>query len=209
MYKTKSTKVKEKMDVGIVGESFFTDYVYEKDFKSLYKKCFDLRGTPIERDYDIDFLLSKEDVNIDINDLAEQEKIRQYLKSISSKDDIKEKPFVGVEVKTDTRILTTNNIVYDITSHDKTGGLARSETTFIIYCFVDENNVVVKYAIINMLRLRRFMRENHYNIWKPDSGIKSLNFKDDENELDGNSWVLLIDIDLLAKNKIAKISNYG
>lgn len=200
--KKKSEKVKEQQDVGEIGENFSFKFILPK-FPS-HKVCVDTRGTQLEKDKDIDALLFKTDEKIDINDLNTQNDIKERL-SYHILDGLEEQDFYAIEIKTDKRITETGNIVYDITSHDKPGGLARSECDFLIYVFLNENNQVCKYSIINMFKLREYIRVNCNLIGVEGSGLKYKDFQDEENEKDGNSLLLLINIYKLKENNIATI----
>lgn len=204
-YKKKSDKVKEQSDIGKIGEDFFLNTIFPIHFLS-HKVYIDTKGTQLEKDKDIDALIFKTDEQININDLNTQNEIKERL-SYHTLKNLESQDFYAIEIKTDKRITETGNIVYDITSHDKPGGLARSECDFLIYVFLDKNNQVCKYAIINMFKLREYIRVNNqlYNV--KGSGLKIKNFQDKENKKDGNSLLLLINIYKLQENKIAMIKN--
>ena len=203
-YKLKKQKVKEQMDIGKIGEEFFLNYIFPKHFFT-HTNCYDIRGTKLEEDIDTDFIISISNDEINIQNLEVQDFIKSELKK-HTEESIQTEKYWGIEVKTDNPITRTGNIVYDITSHDKSGGMARSRADFIIYVFIDDSNKIIKYSIINLFKLRRFIRENNKLINKTNN-FKSTNFKDKENEKDGNSLLFLINIYFLEKNNIAIIKD--
>lgn len=208
MYKTRNEKFTKESSKGIIGEKFFETYIFPKHFKPKgFYYCYDIRDTESSKFFDIDYVLEK--LNENATDNSDLVKFQSYLDKQISKHTLKnlEKAnFLGIEVKTDTRILKTGNIVYDVTSHDKAGGLARSRCDFLVYvCITEKEHNIEKYIIINMFKLRKYLRENHDKINVKGSGIKTHCFYDAENKSDGESLLFLININNLTKKNIAII----
>ena len=206
--KSKSEKVNEQMEIGNIGEDIFC-IEFVPTIKSFYnKKIVDLRGTLLEKDNDIDFLLVPLEYTVDINNLEWQEKIKNEL-TYHTEDSLKNAEIFAIEIKTDKKSYKTNRLVYDITSHDKRGGCARSLCDFLFYVVIDDNNNACNYYFFNMFKLRRYIREHCEEINKTKNFFL-LNFKDDINETDSKSLLLLINFNILVKNKIGKKYNvYG
>ena len=199
-YKNKTQKVLEQMDVGKIGEIFFIKHIFPniKHFKN--KKIVDLRGTKLEKNKDIDFLIVPNDYHVDVENLDWQENVINEL-SYHTENNLSDSNIFAIEIKTDKKANIANNLVYDITSHDKPGGCARTICDFLFYVVLDENNNIIKHLNINMFKLRRFLRENCKNINKI-KGLSLLNMQDEQNINDGNSLLLLVNFNLL--NNIAK-----
>ena len=165
-----------------------------------------MRGTQFEKDYDIDFLILPKDMFVDKNNLEWQKSIKNELIYHTEKN-IGESNIFAIEIKTDTKAIKTGNIAYDITSHDKPGGLARSLADFAFFVIIDENNTIAKYCMVNMFKFRRVIGQQIKDVNKI-GGFFMTYFKDEENEKDGNSLLLLTSFNFLEKNNVAKVYNF-
>lgn len=195
------------MKIGKIGESFFEKYYFPTIKRSDETKIIDVRKTRLERENDIDYIVVPKDMIVDdVNNLEWQNFIKDELMSHTEKK-LKKSKIFAIEVKTDTKALKTGNVPYDITSHDKPGGLGRSLADFIFFAAIDENQNVRKYSMINSFKLRRVIGENCEKINKIP-GLFMKYFKDGENKKDGNSLLLLTSFEFLEKNKIAKVYDF-
>lgn len=204
--KTKDEKVKEQIEIGKIGEDFFLKYYVPTIKQFVGKQIVDMRGTQFEKDYDIDFLILPKEMFVDKDNLEWQKSIKNEL-IYHTEEKIGESKIFAIEVKTDTKAIKTGNIAYDITSHNKPGGLARSLADFAFFVIIDKNNMVAKYCMVNMFKFRRIIGEQIKDVNKV-KGFFMTYFKDEENEKDGNSLLLLTSFNFLEKNNVAKVYNF-
>ena len=181
--------------IGACGEKLFESYAIRKKYKYI-----DVREDQRFQRLDIDYILIR-NPEYDLERILEENLFTKYNEHKNN--------WVSVEVKTDTRTHDTRNIVYEITSHDNPGCMARSNADMIFYFAVNEDATKIYEGwIVNTKNWREWIRENapklngnvidkqpirihNYNTHKD----KCLNF--------------LCNIETLVKNKIAtKINLY-
>lgn len=182
---------------GKLGERDFIEYCNERCTQVL-----DVSGELIYQLADIDFLVTK-NKDVDLSRYLKDDGsgfVKHFIFSIGFKN----REVIKVEVKCDTVSLTTRNIVFEIISHDGPGCCSLTKADFLYYVFIDDYKVKREAWIINLEKLRCFLRETVfgrlYENWiDSENAVRLNNF----NKYGDKVANFLVNIDILEKNKIA------
>lgn len=159
--------------IGKIGEDSLRDKLYVQKLKGNIQYYIDNTMDPKSQRDDIDFTVLKLDGNT-----------------------------IKYECKTDCYGISTRNVSYEITSHDFAGCLGRSNSDYIYYVFVNENNEIAESYLIDLQKWREWIGNNSPDI-KPfarNSGEKlQLFYSKDIGVLQ-----FLCNIDKMVEDKVAK-----
>lgn len=184
-------------EFGKLGEHDFIDYC---DSRGIW--VMDVSDELVYQLADIDFLVTKNN-DIDLSRYLQDDGsgfVKHFIFSIGFKN----REVFKIEVKCDTVSLTSRNIVFEVISHDGPGCCSLTKADFLYYVFVDDDKVKREAWMINLQKLRCFIRETVfgklYNNWiEPENAVRMNNF----NKYGDKVANFLINIDILKKNKIA------
>lgn len=95
------------------------------------------------------------------------DKTKYQLLDVSDLDEFREKDidfilflpnhqYYKLEVKTDTKSLTTNNIIYEISSGTNKGCFDKTQADYILYYLTSPAMEIIKCLVINVKRLRAY-----------------------------------------------------
>lgn len=162
-----------------------------------------LKSSPKTKEIaDVSKIESMQKLDIDIiqikNSCKESLSMEDIIDGIANGKTFSPNIATSYEVKTDTQVVKTRNIAYEVMSHTNPGCFARTMADYIVYTGIDDNNKVVEAYLLETKKLRQYVLENFSSINK-NEGIRSF-FMNHEYD---KTAIFLINIDKLIKEKVA------
>ena len=149
---------------GKFGEKIFAEYAKQKGWNIV-----DVSNDPYYQLIDVDYVNIK-DSSITARDFFHKWIFRKPLEK-------RRETGIMFEVKADTRVGGTGNVLYEIIAHDGPGCLAISRADFIFYVQVNDDGTKAEKAwMINLTKWRTWLRENGYLINSKGFAILLNNF---------------------------------
>lgn len=161
------------INYGKLAENDFLDFIK----KHSNYKCFDVRGIKEYQHNDIDFVLVAQDQITELPDIDVVLNDKMYKK---------------IEVKLDSRGITTGNFPYEVISHSSSGWCMTTKSDLVYLVLVDrDDNVIRRRAWVSMKKWHKFCADR--SMMKRVSYIKSEDIVD-----------LLCSMDDMEKNGVLK-----
>ena len=149
---------------GKFGERVFAEYAKSKGWAVV-----DVSDDPYYQLIDVDYVHIK-DATMTVHDFFHRWMFKRPLEK-------RKNSAIMFEVKADTRVGGTGNVLYEIISHDGPGCLAISRADFIFYVQVNDDGTKAEKAWnINLNKWRTWLRENGYYINSKGFAIRLHNF---------------------------------
>lgn len=161
---------RKDIEYGKVAEDDFLSFIRQKEDLL----CFDVRGIREYQNNDIDFILTRNN----INSLPSFEVV------------LKQESFFKVEVKLDSRALETGNLPYEVVSHSSSGWCITTKADFLYIVLTEKDKKLIKKrAWIDMTKWHEWCanrsKKKKISHIKSENGIVDLLCRIDDLEKDG------------------------